>query len=73
VPTSFQVMTNEKMSKEWISKVMKTNGIFWIRTPTALVMRNTITPKEYYQVERIEHGDSSMGKVIDIINEQHQK
>lgn len=49
-------------------EIKKAGAVFWIRTPVALVMKNVITPEEYYNVDSIEYGNSSIGKIIEKIN-----
>jgi len=48
-------------------EIRESGAVFWVRTPVALIMKNTITPEEYYNVESIEYGNSSIGKIIEEI------
>ena len=55
------------MTNYTIEEIKRQGGIFWVRTQTGLVMRNEITPEEFENVESIEYGNSSIGKIIEKI------
>ena len=53
-----------------IEQIKKAGAVFWVRTPTALVMRNEITPEEYENLHSIEYGNSDIGKYTEIIEKE---
>jgi len=58
----------KKEIKQLQEEIKKQGAVFWVRTSTALVMRNVITPEEYHNVYSIEYGNSDIGKIIEVIN-----
>ena len=55
------------MTNYTIEEIKKAGAIFWIRTPYGLLSKPQITPEEYHNVESIEYGNSSIGKIIEKI------
>ena len=48
-------------------EIKEAGAVFWVRTPVALIMKKTITPEEYHNVQSIEYGNSSISKIIEEI------
>lgn len=55
-----------------IEQVKEAGAVFWVRTPTGLVMRNEITPEEYAKVHSIEYGNSDVGKYVELIENKKE-
>ena len=62
--------TIKKTEEQEIEKIWE---VFWVATPTALVMKNTITPEEYNSVAYTECEYRNGNRGINLINEEYTK